>query len=140
MLSMFDTSKILQALSCCMKITHEQFQRLSRPSNIVHVEKLTFFKLNQEIFEFCAWIAEANGGEQRREAKRRSTKRASFYSHMGKQNSIITREILILAMCFIEQKVILFRCEIDIRDESARTLSDSLFLKYIKRYLFETFT
>ena len=58
----------------------------------------------------------ASGGE----ASRRSTQRASCHSHMGKQNNIITREILILAMWFMEQKVILFRCRTDIRDEPAR--------------------
>ena len=41
-------------------------------------------------------------------------------SHMGKQNNIITREILIIAMWFIEQKVIIFRCRTDARDEPAR--------------------
>ena len=39
---------------------------------------------------------------------------------MGKQNNIITREILILATWFTEQKVILFRCRTDIPDELAR--------------------
>ena len=29
---------------------------------------------------------------------RRSTQRASFYSHMGKQNNMTTREILIFSM------------------------------------------
>ena len=58
--------------------------------------------------------------ETRREASRRSPQRASCYSHMGKQNNIITREILILAMWCFEQKVILFRCRTDIRDEPAR--------------------
>ena len=43
-----------------------------------------------------------------------------IHSHMGKQNNIITREKLILAMWCMEQKVILFRCRIDIRDEQAR--------------------
>ena len=54
------------------------------------------------------------------EASRRPTQRASCDSHMGKQNKIITREILILAMWCIEQKVIIFRCRTDIRDEPAR--------------------
>ena len=58
--------------------------------------------------------------EAQREASRRSTQRASCHSHMGKQNNIITREILILAMWFIEQKFILFRCRIDIRNEQDR--------------------
>ena len=39
---------------------------------------------------------------------------------MGKQNSIITREILNLAMWFMEKEVIIFRCRTDIRDEPAR--------------------
>ena len=83
--------------------------------------------------------------ETRREASRRTTQRASCHSHMGNQNNIITREILILAMWFIEQKVILFRCRIDIRDELARpepamTVFDGLFLKSVKRYELETFT
>ena len=88
--------------------------------------------------------------ETRREASRRSTQRASCHSHMGKQNNIITREILILAMGFIEQKVVIFRCRTDIRDEPARpeparpgpamTLFDGLFLKSVKRYELETFT
>ena len=55
--------------------------------------------------------------ERRCEASRRSTQRASFYSHMGKQNN---RESLILAMSFIQQKVIIFRGSTDIRDEPAR--------------------
>ena len=38
---------------------------------------------------------------------------------MGKQNNVVTREILFLAMWFIEQKVIIFRCRTDIRDEPA---------------------
>ena len=81
--------------------------------------------------------------ETRREASRRSTQRASCHSHMGKHN-IITREILILAMWFIEQKVIIFRCRTDIRDDPARpkpamTLFDGLFLKCVKRYKFITF-
>ena len=59
--------------------------------------------------------------EKRREASRRSTQRASCYSNMGKQNNIITREMLILAIWFIEQKVIIFRCRINIRDEPARS-------------------
>ena len=46
--------------------------------------------------------------ERRREASRRSTQGASCHSHMGKQNNIITREILILAMWFMEQKLIFF--------------------------------
>ena len=58
--------------------------------------------------------------ETRREASRRSTQRASCHSHMGKQNDIITREILILDIWFIEQKVIVFRCRTDIRGEPAR--------------------
>ena len=43
-----------------------------------------------------------------------------LYGHMGKQNNSITREILMLAMWFIEQKTILFRCRIDNRDVPAR--------------------
>ena len=39
---------------------------------------------------------------------------------MGKQSNVIVREVLILAMWFMEQKVILFWCETDIRDEPAR--------------------
>ena len=58
--------------------------------------------------------------ETPREASRLSTQRAFCHSHMGKENNIITREILILAMWFIEQKVILFRCGTDVRDEPAR--------------------
>ena len=74
----------------------------------------------------------------RREASCRSTQRAFCHSHMGTQNIIITREILILAMWFMELKVIIFRCRTDIRDEPARpdpamTLFDGSFLKYVKR-------
>jgi len=43
-----------------------------------------------------------------------------LFSHMRKPNNIITREILILAIWFIEQKVIIFRCRTNIRDEPAR--------------------
>ena len=46
--------------------------------------------------------------------------------HMGKQNNIITCEILILAMWRIEQKVIIFRCRADIRDDPARPGHDAL--------------
>ena len=49
--------------------------------------------------------------ETRREAWPRSTQRASCYSHMGKQKNIITREIFILAMWFIEKKIFLFDVE-----------------------------
>ena len=67
---------------------------------------------------------------------------ASCYSHMGKQKNIITRTIVILAMWFIEQKAIIFRCRTNIRDEPApaMTLFDGLFLKCVKRYELETFT
>ena len=61
---------------------------------------------------------------------------------MGKQNNVITREILILAMWFIEQKTILFRCRTDNRDELAQpdparpkknlTLFDALQLKIFR--------
>ena len=44
----------------------------------------------------------------RREASNRSAQRASCYSHMGKQNKIITREILVLAMWFIKQNDFFF--------------------------------
>jgi len=64
--------------------------------------------------------------ETRREASRRSTQRASCDSHMGKPDNVITREILILAIWFIEQKVILFRCRTNIRDEPARPGHDAL--------------
>ena len=58
---------------------------------------------------------------ERRDAKRRFDPRRELpLSHMGKLNNIITREILILAKWFMEQKVILFRCRADIRDEPAR--------------------
>ena len=45
---------------------------------------------------------------------------------MGKQNNIIIREILILAMWFMEQEVFPFRCRTDIRDEPARTGLDAI--------------
>ena len=68
-----------------------------------------------------------------------------IHSHMGKQNNIITREKLILAMWFMKQKVIIFRCRIDIHDEPVRpgpamTLFDGLFLKSVERYEIETYT
>ena len=76
----------------------------------------------------------------RREASRLSTQRAFYYSHMGKLNNIITREILILAMWFIEQKVILFLCRTDILDELARPgIGPAMTLKYVERYDIETF-
>ena len=89
-----------------------------------------------------------------REALRRSTQRASFYCHMGKQYNIITHEKLVLAMWFIEQKVFLFRCRADIRAEPplseparpaptlpgpAMTQFDCLFVKFVNRYEHETF-
>ena len=46
--------------------------------------------------------------ETRREAPRRSAQVASCYSHMWKLNNIITREVLTLAMWFIEEKIIIF--------------------------------
>ena len=52
--------------------------------------------------------------------RRTVTQRASFCSHMGKHNNIIARELLVLAMWFIEQKVILFRCRTDIRYDPVR--------------------
>ena len=58
--------------------------------------------------------------ENRREASRRLTQKASCHSHMEKQNNIKTREILIFAIWFIEQKIIIFRCRTDIRAEPAR--------------------
>ena len=58
--------------------------------------------------------------ETRRLASRWSMQKASFYSHMGKQNNIITREKLILATWSIEQKVIVSWCRTDICDELAR--------------------
>ena len=84
--------------------------------------------------------------ETQREALCRSTtQRASCYSQMGKQNNIITREILILAIWFMEQKTILSWCKTNIRDEPTRpepgmTLFDGLVLKCVKRYELETFT
>ena len=59
-------------------------------------------------------------GETRSEVSRRSTQKASFYSHLGKQNNIITREIVNKAKLIILQKVILFRCRTDTGDESAQ--------------------
>ena len=76
-------------------------------------DRPTFQKVTENIFR------ERRRGT-RREASRRSTQRASCHSHMGKQKNIITGEILILAMWCMEQKVILFRCRTDIRDEPAR--------------------
>ena len=67
---------------------------------------------------YCIIISERKR-ETRREASRRSTQRASCYSHMGKQNNIINHEILILAIWFMEQKVIIFWCRTDIHDEPA---------------------
>ena len=58
--------------------------------------------------------------ETRCEASRRSTQRASCYSHRGKPNNSITCEKLILAIWFIEQKVIISRCGTNIRDEPSR--------------------
>ena len=82
--------------------------------------------------------------------RRRETQRASFYSHVGKQNNIITREILILAMWFRDQKVIISRCRTDIRDEPVRPdptlpgpavrLFEGLFHRCVKRYELETLT
>jgi len=74
-------------------------------------------------------------GRERRDAKRRVDRRRELpVSHMGKPNNVITREILILAIWFIEQKVILFRYRTNIRDELARpepamTLFDTLYIR-----------
>ena len=60
---------------------------------------------------------------ERRDAKHCVYRRRELpvlYSHMGKQNNIITRKILISVMRFMEQKVIIFRCKTDIRDELVR--------------------
>ena len=52
--------------------------------------------------------------------RRRETRQiTSSCSHMGKQNNIITREISILAIWFMQQKVNIFWCRTDIRDEPA---------------------
>ena len=63
----------------------------------------------------------ASGGE-RRAAKHRVDRRRelNFHTYMGKQNNITARKTMILAMLFNEQKVNIFRCRIDIRDELAR--------------------
>ena len=61
---------------------------------------------------------------------------------MGKQNNIVTCEILTLAMWFMEQKVIISRCRTDTRVELAQLepvrpghdAFDGVFLKWIKRY------
>ena len=58
--------------------------------------------------------------ETRRKASRRSTQRAFFYSLMEKQNNFITRELLIIATWSIEQKLIIFQCRTDVRDEHGR--------------------
>ena len=70
---------------------------------------------------------------------RRSTERASFYSHMGEENNNITHEILILVIWFIEQKVIIFPCRNNIRDEPAppgpaMTLFDALYIRSYGSY------
>ena len=62
----------------------------------------------------------------------------------------MTREILILDMWFMEKKVIIFRCRIDIRDKPARpepakpgpvmTLFHGPFPKFVVIYEIETFT
>ena len=56
---------------------------------------------------------------------------------MGKQNNIITLEILILAMRFMEQKVFFFFFDVEpisvmSRPGSAMTLFDGLFLKCVR--------
>ena len=72
------------------------------------------------------WLFLASGGE-RRDAKRHfDQRRELLVTVMGKQNNIITREILILAMWFIEQKVILFRFRINIREDPARHGHDAV--------------
>ena len=72
-------------------------------------------------------------GRERRDAKLRVDRRIELPVTVKweKKNNIITREILILAMWFTEQKVILFRCRANIRNEPAMTLFDGLFLKYV---------
>ena len=72
------------------------------------------------MYTFYREIISERRRETQRETSLRSTQRASLYSHMGKQNNNITREILILAMWFIEQKSIIFQCRTDIYDEPAR--------------------
>ena len=66
------------------------------------------------------FIISERRGETRREASRRSTQGSSCYSHMGEQNNNITREILILALWYIEQNFFPFRLRTYIRDEPAR--------------------
>ena len=63
----------------------------------------------------------ASGGE-RRNAKRLADRRRELHFTViwEKKNNIITRETMILAMWIIEQKVIIFRCIIDIRNEPNR--------------------
>ena len=72
------------------------------------------------------------------EAKR-TRKIASFHSHNGLSNNVISRKPLIFSIWSIEQKMFLFDHIIDIRDENgwpgpAMTLFDELFLNHFKRY------
>ena len=89
--------------------------------------------------------------EERDETRTRVDLRGELfcYSQRGKQNNILTREKLILAMCFIEQNFIILRCRTDINDQPAQPLPalpgqvmmlfDGLFLICVKRYEIETY-
>ena len=87
----------------------------------------------------------ASGGE-RRDTKRRVGRRRElpFTVIWENKTASISFEILISAMCFMEQKNIFFRFRTDISDELARselarpgpvmTLFDGLFLKCVTRF------
>ena len=64
-------------------------------------------------------VSLVSGGE-RRDTKRRVYRRRELPVTVMWENKLIAREILILTMWFIKQKVINFGCKIDIRDEPAR--------------------
>ena len=123
--------------------------------SVLQRKKITFFSMNHKAKISISRVISERRRETLREASRRSTQRASCYSHMGKQNNIITRELLSLAMWLIRQKFIPFWCRTVIRDTPARpkpawldparpgqamTLFDGLFLKCVKIYENETFT
>ena len=56
----------------------------------------------------------------------RACKRASFHSHMGLLNNVISCKLLIFSIWSIEQKILLFEHIIDIRDDPARPASARL--------------
>ena len=128
----------LKPLSCMLIISGEYLAKKHFETLCLYVFKCWAYFLFYDKNIIGEWRRET-----RRETSRRSMQRASFFSLMGKQNNIITREILILAMWFIFFDVKLISVMNQpgpTRPGPAMTLFDGLFLKLVKRYELESST